>query len=68
MLCWALNEQARYEHMPDKYKDRHLVYYYSVAVAHILGLPNKHESTTVAYKITNQRGESQMHRVPKYVS
>ena len=27
VLCWALAEQARHEHMSDEYKNRYLVYY-----------------------------------------
>ena len=36
------------------------VYYYSVAVAHILSLPDKHESITLCSRRTKQRGESQV--------
>ena len=57
MLCWALVEQARHEHMSDEYKNRYIIN--SAAVAHILGLADKHESPTVGSERTNQRGETQ---------
>ena len=57
MLCWALVEQARHEHKSDEYKKT--VYYHCVAVAHILSLPEKHKTSQVVYKRTNQRGECQ---------
>ena len=28
VLCWALVEQARHEHMPDEYKKRYYLVYY----------------------------------------
>ena len=46
MLCWALVEQARHEHMSNEYyKNRCIVAVF--AEAPMLGLRGKHETTTV---------------------
>ena len=46
------------------------VYYYCVAVSHILILPDKHETPQVVHKRTKQRGKKfkRMNRSPEYVS
>ena len=55
VLCKGLAEQARHEHMSDEYKP---VNYCSVAVAHILGLPDQHEITTLVPSKLTKRGKS----------
>ena len=55
MLYWALVEQVRHERKPDDYKDRYIV--------PILGLPDKHEATTVGsptelVKVGKLRGQT----------
>ena len=73
MLCLGLVEQAYREHMPDEYKLE--LYYYRVAVDHILSLQDTHESTTVVHNRTKElRNEpkgarqAEEHWLSKYMS
>ena len=56
MLCLALAEQARHEHMPDEIKDRYInaVLWYSAS-----WVPNILEITIVGPQRTNLSGEGQ---------